>query len=173
MACLILKVKSKSGQLVLNDLTKNHTVYDLKNQLSQKCHIPQNALHVLSGFPPKPINLTNNSETLDSIGVNTGDTLIIEEKAGGLQNKENENPEPKTDEIMNAYNYEEGSINPGILLRKVVPADNSCLFTSIGFVLSGKLTFILIKKFIFFKLCNYYFRKSRYYLWVVYEAADS
>lgn len=137
MACLILKVKSKSGQLVLNDLTKNHTVNDLKNQLSQKCHIPQNALHVLSGFPPKPINLTNNSETLGSIGVNNGDTLIIEEKAGSLQNKENQNPEPKTDETMNAFALE-GAINPGILLRKVVPADNSCLFTSIGFVLSGK-----------------------------------
>jgi ubiquitin thioesterase OTU1 len=27
---------------------------------------------------------------------------------------------------------------PGILMRMVVPPDNSCLFTSIGFVLSGE-----------------------------------
>jgi len=27
----------------------------------------------------------------------------------------------------------------GILLKQVVPADNSCLFTSVGFILSGKV----------------------------------
>lgn len=28
--------------------------------------------------------------------------------------------------------------SPGVLMRKVVPADNSCLFTSVGYVLNGK-----------------------------------
>jgi len=27
---------------------------------------------------------------------------------------------------------------PGVLMRKVVPADNSCLFTSVGYVLNGE-----------------------------------
>lgn len=27
---------------------------------------------------------------------------------------------------------------PGVLMKKVVPADNSCLFTSVGYVLNGK-----------------------------------
>lgn len=31
----------------------------------------------------------------------------------------------------------------GILLKHVVPADNSCLFTSIGFVMNGKVSYSL------------------------------
>lgn len=35
---------------------------------------------------------------------------------------------------------------PGVLMRKVVPADNSCLFTSVGYVLNGKETLKYIFK---------------------------
>lgn len=31
---------------------------------------------------------------------------------------------------------------PGVLMRKVVPADNSCLFTSVGYVLNGEQAFV-------------------------------
>ncbi|KAL0270875.1 UNVERIFIED_CONTAM: hypothetical protein PYX00_008148 [Menopon gallinae] len=138
MECLVLKLKTKSGQFVLKELTKNHTVSDLKVQLSLQCQISQNDLRVLAGYPPKPINLSNNSLTLDSIGVNTGDTLIVEEKKDHVQNKENENPVPKPDD-MSVQMYEEQINRRGILMRKVVPADNSCLFTSVGFTISGKV----------------------------------
>lgn len=143
MMALVLKLKTKSGQMVLKELTKDDTVSDLKQQLSLKCQIAQNALYVLSGFPPKPINLTNNSSSIDSVGIHTGDTLIVEEKLVNLQNKENENPVPPVDEsisnIATAANDQTLACPcPGILMRKVVPADNSCLFTSIGFTLTGK-----------------------------------
>lgn len=136
MECLVLKLKTKSGQFVLKDLTKNHTVSDLKIHLSLQCQISQNDLRVLAGYPPKPINLSNNSLTLDSIGVNTGDTLIVEEKKDYVQNKENENPVLNPEDIS-VQVYEQQINRHGILMRKVVPADNSCLFTSVGFTISG------------------------------------
>lgn len=136
MSALIIKVKTKSDQIVLRELTKNTTVQDLKVQLSQKCKISQNALYVLSGFPPKPINLTNPTQTLDAVGLHTGDTLIVEEKIENIQNKENEKPLPLNDGVNNKI-FEEQLNCRGILMRKVVPADNSCLFTSIGFTISG------------------------------------
>lgn len=37
---------------------------------------------------------------------------------------------------------------PGVLMKKVVPADNSCLFTSVGYVLNGKQVLEGIKIFI-------------------------
>lgn len=136
MSALILKLKTKSGQILLKELSKSSTVHDLKVQLSQKCKISPNALHVLSGFPPKPINLANVSLTLDAIGLSTGDTLIVEEKVEYLQNKENENPLPKSEDKTDLIFQEQLSC-PGTLMRKVVPADNSCLFTSIGFTVTG------------------------------------
>ncbi|KAK6631621.1 hypothetical protein RUM44_006150 [Polyplax serrata] len=147
MSALMLKVKTKSGQTVIKELSKTSTVQDLKVHLSQKFKISPNALHVLSGFPPKPLNLSNVTQTLEAIGLNSGDTLIVEEK-GCVQNKENEKPMLTADEIT-AHIFEEQLNCPGILMRKVVPADNSCLFTSIGFAVSGKVD----------TLCGSYMRK--------------
>lgn len=45
---------------------------------------------------------------------------------------------------------------PGVLMRKVVPADNSCLFTSVGYVLNGKQTLKVFLKRMYF----YVFLKS-------------
>ena len=145
MSNLNLKVKTKTGQLVVKELSKFNTIHDLKVQLSQRCKISCNALHILSGFPPKPINLTNGSLTLDAIGLKNGDTLIVEEKVEYIQNKENEYPISNDDKT--AHILEEQLTCPGILMRKVVPADNSCLFTSIGFTVTGKITFHLMKRY--------------------------
>lgn len=38
-----------------------------------------------------------------------------------------------------AEGNEGGNVERGILLKQVVDADNSCLFTSVGFLLSGKV----------------------------------
>ena len=37
------------------------------------------SLSVLSGFPPKQLRCGNNNDTLSSLNIRSGDTLIIEE----------------------------------------------------------------------------------------------
>lgn len=133
MAALVLKVQSKLGKQVLRDLNQLHTILDLKRELSSLCSINESALQILSGFPPKPLNLENGTKTLEAAGINSGDTLIVEEKSGRVpQATPGPGPTPALVEFQNQMTAR------GVLLRKVVPADNSCLFTSVGYVLSGK-----------------------------------
>lgn len=136
MAGFVIRVKTKSGQKVVNGLVPEDKVSDLKAKLSEITGIPVYALHVLGGFPPKPINLNDDTATIVNSSIVSGDTLIVEERP--LQfNGERCPPE----EIGRSHIVDDESFvdTPGVLMKKDVPADNSCLFTSIGYVLNGKV----------------------------------
>lgn len=148
MTNFVLKVKTKDGQHVLDDLAATETVHKLKQQISQLASIPADNLHILSGFPPKPLNLESNHESLASIGIKSGDTLIVEAKQGSGDGSSsviandappsvpNDNKQIEDDTLLaqRLADEEDGTnVNSeGILLKQVVPSDNSCLFTSIG-----------------------------------------
>ncbi|XP_017891210.1 ubiquitin thioesterase OTU1 [Ceratina calcarata] len=134
MANYVLRVKTKSGQKVVNGLLPTDQLVKLKSKLVELTEIPSEALHVLCGFPPRPINMNDESASLEKSGINSGDTLIVEEKPpiyNGTQNKD----------IGRSHILEENNFDnkPGVFMKKVVPADNSCLFTSVGYVLNGKI----------------------------------
>lgn len=134
MAEFVLRVKTKSGQKVVNGLVPQDKVAALKSRLAEVTDISVEALHVLGGFPPKAIDLENESATIADSGIVSGDTLIVEEKqvVNGTQ--------IPTDIGRSHIVNDETFINtPGVLMKKVVPADNSCLFTSVGYVLNGKV----------------------------------
>lgn len=128
MSILTLKVKSKLGQIVFHEVSHENTVSELRKALSRRCNVEENNLNVLAGFPPKYISADDNEKSLLEMGINSGDTLIVEEKVA------------KPSENVNIAEYEKQVNARGLLLRKVVPSDNSCLFTSVGFVISGMLT---------------------------------
>lgn len=133
MAGFVLRVKTKSGQKVVNGLIPQDNVSELKSKLAEITDIPVNALHVLGGFPPKAINLNDETATIEKSGIVSGDTLIVEEKPPQY------NGERNPDDIGRSHivNNEKFVDTPGVLMKKVVPADNSCLFTSVGYVLNG------------------------------------
>ncbi|XP_013106828.1 ubiquitin thioesterase OTU1 [Stomoxys calcitrans] len=168
-----VKLKSKKGQFIVKDLTNQTTVEDLKKRMAQVTQIKEPQLHILMGFPPKPLDLAANSEkTLQALGISSGETLIVEDKevavpvaepnleddealARRLQAEEEEEQLRQVVAAATASSAEgnedrlilpsiensagsSGNFN-GILLKKVVPADNSCLFTSIRYVLNGKV----------------------------------
>ncbi|XP_034103076.1 ubiquitin thioesterase OTU1 [Drosophila albomicans] len=172
-----VKLKSKKGQFIVSDLSENTTLAELKTRIAHVTQIKEPQLHVLVGYPPRPLNLTEEQQrNLIAAGIKSGETLIVEEKAAvaladnstladdealarRLQAEEDaehlrqvttQSSDPAvSDSAPNAT----PSSNPvpapveagpngdfnGILLKKVVPADNSCLFTSIRFVLNGKV----------------------------------
>lgn len=135
MAGFALKLKTKSGQIVVKGLASRDTVSELKRRLSSLTNIKESSLHVLCGYPPKPLDLSESEATLESRGLCSGDTLIVEEKQQNIVNsgqKISRVEEPRPHIVDSKLGC------PGILMRMVVPPDNSCLFTSIGFVLSGE-----------------------------------
>ncbi|XP_015524317.1 ubiquitin thioesterase Otu1 [Neodiprion pinetum] len=140
MATFVLKVKTKSGQNLVKGLTGKDKVSQLKSKLSDLTGIPQIALHILGGFPPKALDLSKEDVALEDSGITSGDTLIVEEKQPPVKPRQQliergNNTVPRSHII----DTETLSNSPGVLMKQIVPADNSCLFTSVGYVLNGKV----------------------------------
>lgn len=133
MAALAFKVKSKNGQQVLKDLTSESTVGELKAFLCSISDVGFDKIHVLCGYPPKPLDISDDDMKLSDIGLKTGETLIVGEKVVAASVSKPE--EKKSLENGIASHETLGPCRPGILMKKVVPSDNSCLFTSIGMAL--------------------------------------
>lgn len=143
MAGFTLKLKTKSGQQhIFSNLAPGTTVRDLKGKIIELTNIPAEVLHVKLAFPPfKPVDLSKDDELLAAIGIANGDTLIVDEKQLSEEERRQQEAQKRMEEDERlakelAAQSNEGS---GILLKQVVPSDNSCLFTSIGFVLTGKV----------------------------------
>lgn len=143
MAGFTLKLKTKSGQQhIVSNLAPGTTVRDLKGKIIELTNIPAEVLHVKLAFPPfKPVDLSKDDELLTAIGIANGDTLIVDEKQLSEEERRQQEAQKRMEEDERlakelAAQSNEGS---GILLKQVVPSDNSCLFTSIGFVLTGKV----------------------------------
>jgi len=137
MAMMQLRVKHKGGQCVLTSLKKDDKVDDLLKQLSISTSIPVERIKLLKGFPPQPVDISDINILLCHSSIQDRDTLLVEELP--VSRPVVCNPEVAK---VNAKAEESPSVQElnrtGILLRKVVPSDNSCLFTSIRFCLSGK-----------------------------------
>ncbi|EZA54790.1 hypothetical protein DMN91_006677 [Ooceraea biroi] len=136
MAGLVLRVKTKSGQKVVSGLAAHDKVSQLKTKLAELTGVPVAALHVLAGFPPKPVDLDAADTTIEHTGIISGDTLIVEEKQIIFNGHEQKFNDFGRSHIVDQESF---TNSPGVLMRKVVPADNSCLFTSVGYVLNGKV----------------------------------
>ncbi|XP_041970882.1 ubiquitin thioesterase OTU1 [Aricia agestis] len=138
MTALAFRVKSKNGQQTLKDLTSDSTVGELKMFLSSVSDISLDRICVLCGYPPKPLDISNDDKTITDIGLKTGETLIVEEKT--VPTTATVTKPDQTKPVENGVTQEPTvPCRPGILMKKVVPSDNSCLFTSIGFVLKGTI----------------------------------
>lgn len=137
MAMMQLRVKHKGGQCVLTSLKKDDKVDDLLKQLYISTSIPVERIKLLKGFPPQPVDISDINILLCHSSIQDRDTLLVEELP--VSRPVVCNPEVAK---VNAKAEESPSVQElnrtGILLRKVVPSDNSCLFTSIRFCLSGK-----------------------------------
>lgn len=139
MAGFTLKVKTKQGQYVVQDFAPTETIGKLKLKIAELTKIPAECLNVLTGFPPRPINLSMNECIVSELGILNGDTLIVEEKSmpdvvpqQHINRGQMAEDGLLAQQMANEEDSECGLATKGILLKQVVPSDNSCLFTSIG-----------------------------------------
>ncbi|CAG0888977.1 unnamed protein product [Cyprideis torosa] len=144
------KVKANHGTWTLNGLSSDITLGELKQEISKLTGLNAETLSILRGFPPKEVDVDSDpSVGLSAHGFSKNDSLIIrggesprvaEEMTSGAK-KAGSSSGPKTSNLVSPGNLN-GNREPapgnGLLMRKTVPADNSCLFTSINFLLTGE-----------------------------------
>jgi hypothetical protein len=97
------------------------------------------------GFPPKIIEHDQHEKTLKDLNIRSGETLVVEESDTLILNrKDNEAPQITPSHYSNVppppnqTDYTIGTApDAGVMLRRVIPSDNSCLFSALAYDLEG------------------------------------
>eukprot|EP00112_Aurelia_sp_Birch-Aquarium-sp1_P015752 Seg3516.2 transcript_id=Seg3516.2/GoldUCD/mRNA.D3Y31 product="Ubiquitin thioesterase OTU1" protein_id=Seg3516.2/GoldUCD/D3Y31 len=122
---LVLRCQFKGGQRkVVDGLTKSSSAAQLQEKLFILTGVAPHRQRILSGFPPKELIISDTNAILPSLAIKSGDTVIVEENKA----------EPAVKEKTTNFKNQTGK---SVLKRHVVPADNSCLFASLSFIIFG------------------------------------
>ncbi|OXB67144.1 hypothetical protein ASZ78_015785 [Callipepla squamata] len=141
---LRLRCKARSGTQPLPGLTAHSRLRDMQAALAALTGVPAPAQRLLLGFPPRSLDLSDGERRLGELGIHsgvrfcaspalrsplslTGDTLIVEEDTS----------KPAAGSPVVAKRMMAVRDAVPVLARRVVPADNSCLFTSVYYVVEG------------------------------------
>ncbi|XP_032898877.1 ubiquitin thioesterase OTU1 [Amblyraja radiata] len=125
---LRLQCKAKNGTHLMRGLTSTSSVQELKDKVEELTGVPSALQKILVGFPPTSLDLRNGDLALKDCAINSGDTLIVEEERDVMKAKASISKLGAESSDKNAFSQ---------LTRHVVPADNSCLFTSVHYVVEG------------------------------------
>ena len=127
---LRLRLKTKNGQHLLNELTMASTLGELKALAASVSGIAAHHLRLLQGYPPKELDISGDGLAVSALNLRSGDALIVEQ-------------DPQVTAAMQQQASKrlleglQSQVGQGMLVREVVPADNSCLFTSIDYVMNN------------------------------------
>uniref|UniRef100_W5MXS2 Ubiquitin thioesterase OTU n=1 Tax=Lepisosteus oculatus TaxID=7918 RepID=W5MXS2_LEPOC len=128
---LRLRCKAKNGTHLMQGLTQLSCVQELKDRVAELTGIPCEVQKIMVGYPPSSLDLSNGDAHLKDYPIKSGDTLIVEEE------KSKPKPQPSASVTKGgAMDGLQKELSP-VLARRVVPADNSCLFTSVFYVIEG------------------------------------
>jgi ubiquitin thioesterase OTU1 len=158
---LILRIRSKSGLAKIQTLTNSSTLFDLKREIADTIGIDYSDIKILKGYPPKTIESNDDSNTkLETLSIKNGELLTVDEKGANTNNKttlkvqdtstpqqltktatENEKISNEIEsgdvKVIQSTTKQQLTDTNGVLLRKVVPSNNSCLFTSVFYVMEN------------------------------------
>ncbi|XP_036298229.1 ubiquitin thioesterase OTU1 [Pipistrellus kuhlii] len=123
-----LRCKAKDGTYVLQELSSRTRLRELQGQIAAITGIAPDCQRILVGYPPECLDLSNGDTMLGDLPIQSGDMLIVEED----QARPHASP-AFTRHGAPGYGREAVPV----LTRTMVPADNSCLFTSVYYVVEG------------------------------------
>jgi len=144
---LSVRVKYDGGQGVVRGLDKEDSLEKLLTHTTESLKLPSHVeladLKLLSGFPPHPLDISDLSISISDSGVRSGDSLILQYSSV----QDHKPPSPASLSSQKVFGGDSGQpvkklktdLTRPTLERKVVPADNSCLFTAINFCMSGEV----------------------------------
>jgi hypothetical protein len=82
MAGFALRAQTGRGPAKLvTDLSPEHTLGQLRSRIATLAELPETRLGLLSGYPPRPLDLTRLDITLSEAGLKSGDSLIVRERS--------------------------------------------------------------------------------------------
>ncbi|GAA6061841.1 hypothetical protein JCM10212_000758 [Sporobolomyces blumeae] len=160
-----LRIRSPTGAASCS-LAPDASLADLHDMVSRLTQIPRDRQELRSGFPPKPLDshLSLGSK-LEQAGIRSGDTVIVAERSRSSTPapvvpsrpqpaaREVESLAPTSDRTRESETEsrarptagvattpsstpESVEVDGGYLVLRVVPDDNSCLFTACSLVLN-------------------------------------
>lgn len=125
---LRLRCKSEKGTQMITGLSSSSTLQDLSKEIEKITGIVMQYQRILTGYPPKSLDLKDYSCTLSSLSVRSGDTFTVVNKD---PSKYASTGEPQRSQAPKSP----------CVKRMEVPADNSCLFYSVFYVFNGHLEY--------------------------------
>ena len=132
-----LKLRSPKGILSLENIAVSVSFSDFKKEISKKTGIALEALIIKVGYPPKNIAQSPDTTPLTSLNISSGDLIIIEENPNAPKPITKEEPTKILD--LNSIRDEQIPNKDGlIMIRRIIPSDNSCLFHAIAQNLNPK-----------------------------------
>ncbi|PHZ14864.1 OTU-domain-containing protein [Rhizopus microsporus ATCC 52813] len=126
-----LRIRHANGIATLNNVSNEQTIAELKQQILQTLQLSSTyGIQISGGYPPKPI--TDDTLVIQSSGLRDGDTLNVKITESTVQQVETTSSESSLKLVK------EGVVQTpnGFLTLRTMEDDNSCLFRSIGYVLS-------------------------------------
>lgn len=151
-----LKIKDESTCSLIN-LSTESTLKELVDEIRKVTDIGNSDINLLTGFPPKPINMSLNL-TLSQAKIVSGDCIILQ-KINNCDNKRlklaieeepvNHNEKIEEEPIVvenhvtsNTLHIDslienQRRISASILTKQTIPSDNSCLFASVYYCLNN------------------------------------
>ncbi|XP_054721552.1 ubiquitin thioesterase OTU1-like [Uloborus diversus] len=141
----IIRCKTDAGTYTITDLDASSTVKALKDELYKVTQIRPDSQRILCGYPPKPLNVHNESTSLWEANIHSGDTLILEALKDAVVPCMPEDEERSPDSVITSVPLvpttsdmnQLAAFESGIMMRHVVPSNNSCLFASIYYILTN------------------------------------
>ena len=123
-----MRVKYADSSKVIKGVSKTGTtVRQLLSMAGVADDVEIQRVKILKGFPPKAVELASGQDPLAAAGFENGESVSIEVAKSSSSISTN---------ALSSVNG--AKRQKTTLARHVVPADNSCLFTSVNFCVSGK-----------------------------------
>lgn len=131
-----LRIKTKNGQFNIDTLHTSSTIGELKSIIWSVTDMHPDNCKLMIGYPPQEIFLVDDEQLIKDIIPNRRETLIMNEIVG-QSNKSN------LTDVKPITNVEKFDARNQQLIRRMdrieVPANNSCLFVSVHFCLTGEI----------------------------------
>lgn len=105
------------------------TVNDLQQNIYTTTQILPSRQILKSGYPLRPLTLVPELP-IDSLGIKAGDQIVVSEPITQEIVKDNPHPPPVAPSTHPYYI----DVNGSVLVHRIVPDDNSCLFSSVALI---------------------------------------
>ncbi|KAG1756652.1 uncharacterized protein EDB91DRAFT_1093798 [Suillus paluster] len=144
-----IRLRHPKGVTTLQVDVENALVQDLQQQIFEVSEIPPSQQEIRSGYPPQSLTIIPDLP-LSSLGLKSGDQVIVNQKASSSARAAPSPPKakPVSSQPPQASLSQPNSSRPalrtsgpdyvdtpnGVLVHRIVPDDNSCLFSSIALV---------------------------------------